>query len=264
MAVTDLTTAWAALALCLASGERWEVVVEQEALVALAHHAVHHLLVELCAESDGSERHCLSALEDCASVRHWQWACLAPDWTHLVGLAAIHAETLVEDAAAHGVAQHVVPITACLSVLLLKVFLGEVGVGGVVLLDEVGDYLVESVVALLLRQSLVDSVVSGLVKLVVDLLAQVLVVHLVVVLALHVGAKFLCELVLEFAHWHDGLLRGLESLHKVVLLHLAHLALNHHEVVLRAADHDVEVSVLHLLESRVDDILAVNASHAAL
>lgn len=59
-------------------------------------------------------------------------------------------------------------------------------------------------------------------------------------------------------------LRGLESLYKVVLLHLAHLALNHHEVVLRAADHDVEVSVLHLLESRVDDILAVNASHAAL
>ncbi len=148
--------------------------------------------------------------------------------------------------------------------LLLEVFLGEACVICVVFLDEIGKNLVECVVALLFRQGLVYGVVGGLVELVVDLLAQVLVVHLVVVFALHVGAELLGELVLQLAHRHDGLLRCLESLHEVVLLHFAHLALNHHEVVLGAADHDVEVSVLHLLECRVDDILAVDAGNAAL
>ena len=71
MAVTNLTTAGAALTLSLTCRERWEVVVEHETLIATSHYTVDHLLVELCAEGDGSERHCLTTLEDSTSVRHW-------------------------------------------------------------------------------------------------------------------------------------------------------------------------------------------------
>ncbi len=101
--------------------------------------------------------------------------------------------------------------------LLLELFLGEVGVGGVILLKEVGDGLVESVVALLLRQRLVDDVVGGLVELSVDLLAQVLIVDLVVVLALDIGAQLLGQLVLQVAHRLDSLLGCLQGADQVLL-----------------------------------------------
>ena len=138
MAVANLTTAGTALALSLTGRERWEVVVEHETLIAACHHTVDHLLVELCAEGDRSERHGLTALEDSTSVGHRQRAHLAPDRTHLVGLTAIHAEALVEDAAAHSIAQHIVPVAAGLGVLLLEILLREICVSSVVLLEEVG------------------------------------------------------------------------------------------------------------------------------
>ena len=136
--------------------------------------------------------------------------------------------------------------------------------GSVVLLQEVGDSLVESIVALLLRKRLMDDVVSGLVQLGVDLLAQVLIVDLVVVLALHICAELLGQLILQVAHRLDSLLGSLQSANQVLLRHLAHLTLNHHQVVLGATNHDIEVGVLHLVECRIDDILAIDASHTAL
>ena len=264
MTVANLTTTGTALALSLTGRERWEVVVEHETLIAACHHTVDHLLVELCAEGDRSERHGLTALEDSTSVGHRQRAHLAPDRTHLVGLTAIHAEPLVEDAAAHGVAQHIVPVASCLSVLLFEILLREISVSSVVLLEEVGQDLVEGIVALLLRQRLVDGIVGGLIELVVNLLAEILVVDLVVVLALDIGAELLGQLILQLAHRDDGFLRSLESLDEILLRHLAHLTFHHHEVVLGATHHDVEVGVFHLLERRIDDVLAVDASHAAL
>ena len=148
--------------------------------------------------------------------------------------------------------------------LLLEILLREVCVGSVVLLEEVSQNLVEGIVALLLRQRLVDCIVSGLIELVVNLLAEILIVDLVVVLALDIGTELLGELILQLTHRHDSLLCSLEGLDKVLLRHLAHLTFHHHEVVFGATHHDVEVSVFHLIESRVDDVLAIDASHTAL
>ncbi len=264
MAVANLTTAGAALRLSLTRRERREVVVEQELLIAAGHHTVVELLIELGAEGNSSQRHGLTALEDSRSVGHGQRADLAPDRTDLIGLTAIHTQALVEDAAAHGIAQHVAPVAGSLSVLLLEVLLGEVGVSSVVLLEEVGQRLVEGVVALLLRQGLVDDIVSGLIELVVDLLAQILVVDFVVVFTLLVGTELLGELVLQVAHGLDSLLGSLEGADKVLFRHLAHLAFHHHQVVFGATHHDVEVGVFHLLKCRVNDVLAIDACHTAL
>jgi hypothetical protein len=54
MAVADLTTTDAALCFGLARRERWEVVVEQETLIAACQGTVDHLLVELGAEGTSS------------------------------------------------------------------------------------------------------------------------------------------------------------------------------------------------------------------
>ena len=191
MAVTDLTTAYAALSLSLACAERREVVVEEETLVAALEHVVNELLVHLCAERTGREALCLATGEDGASVRHGQRRNLAPDRTDLVGLAAIETNALVEDATAHGVTHNVVIVALHLCMLLLQVVLAEVGVCGIVCLLEVGKNLVESLLACLLLKSLLCHVVSLGIKLGVHLLAQVLVVHLMAILALNVGAKLL-------------------------------------------------------------------------
>ena len=55
MAVTNLTTAYATLGLGLTRAERWEVIVEQEALIALVEHIVNQLLVEFGTEGDGGQ-----------------------------------------------------------------------------------------------------------------------------------------------------------------------------------------------------------------
>ena len=54
MAVADLATTYAALRFSLTRREGREVVVEQEALVALVQYVVDHLFVKTCAERSRS------------------------------------------------------------------------------------------------------------------------------------------------------------------------------------------------------------------
>jgi len=72
VAVTNLTTAYAALSLSLACAERGEIIVQEELHIALVEHVVNKLFVELGAEGDGGQRLCLATGEDRASVRHGQ------------------------------------------------------------------------------------------------------------------------------------------------------------------------------------------------
>ena len=116
----------------------------------------------------------------------------------------------------------------------------------------------------MLLECLLRHVVGGLIELVVHALAQSLVVDLVVVLALHVGAQLLGKLGLELAHRLDGGHGSFQSAEQILLAHLVHLALYHHNVLSRSTNHDVHVGVLHLLEGGVDDILSVNACYAHL
>ena len=53
--MTNLTTAYAALGLSLTSTEWGEVIVEEEAHVALVEHIVNHLLIELGTQRTGRE-----------------------------------------------------------------------------------------------------------------------------------------------------------------------------------------------------------------
>ena len=96
------------------------------------------------------------------------------------------------------------------------------------------------------------------------LLAELLVVHLVAIFALHVGAQLLHELFLQAAHGFDGFVGHFEGLEQVGLAHFLHFALDHHDVLLGGAHHDVHVGVFELLERGVDHVLAVDAGHAHL
>ena len=264
MAVTNLATAYTALSLGLTGREGWEVVVEQEALIASLQHVVYQLLVELGTQSTGRERHGLTALEDGATVGHGQRRHFTPDGADVGSLATVETLTLVEDAAAHGIAHHVVVVACGLGMLFLELVGREVGMGGVIFLHKVGDNLVEGVHTGVLLQRLLVDIVYGGVELALDLLAQLFVVDLVAVLALHVLAQFLGQLVLQLAHRLDGLGSSLEGADEVLLRYFLHLAFHHHDVVLGGTYHQVHIGLFHLLEGGVDDKLAVDAGYANL
>ena len=101
VAMTNLATANTALSLSLTGTERREVIVKEEALVALLQYVINEFLVHLCTECTCREALCLATCEDCASVRHRQRRHLAPDRTDVGGLTTVETLALVEDATAH-------------------------------------------------------------------------------------------------------------------------------------------------------------------
>ena len=134
---------------------------------------------------------------------------------------------------------------------------------GVCLL-EVSDNLLESLSAGMLLESLLHNIVALLVALCLNLLAKVVIVNLVAVLTLHIRAQLLHELILHLAHRLDSLVGCLQRVQEISFLNLLHLALNHHDVVLRRTYHEVHVGRGHLLECRVDDILSVDTCYTYL
>ena len=97
-----------------------------------------------------------------------------------------------------------------------------------------------------------------------DSFTELLVVHLMTVFALHVSAKLLGEFLLQTAHRLDGLMGGFKRTEQVLFGDFVHFALNHHDIFLRCADHDVHVGSFELFEGRIDDVLPVDAGHTAL
>lgn len=135
----------------------------------------------------------------------------------------------------------------------------------VVSLLEVREDLVESLLArlLIVVARLCDSI-ALVVGLLAELLAEFLVVHLVAVLALNVCAKFLREFCLKLAHRLDSCHSSLQCANHVLLRHFLHFALYHHDVLGRSTYHDIHVGILHLLEGRVDNVLAIDACYTHL
>ena len=264
VSVADFAAANAALCLCLAGGEGREVVVQEEAHVALVEHVVHHLLIELRAERTGREALRFAAREDRRTVRAGQGVNLAPDGTDVRGLAAVEADAFVENAAAHSVFLYIVVVFVDQTILLFE-FLGrKVGVGGGIGFLEVFADSLESVHACVLFKPLLRHLVARLIASILHLLAQFLIVHLVAIFALHVGAEFFRKFFLQAAHGLDGLVGGFERFKECAFGHFVHFAFHHHDVFFRCADHEVHVGLFELLEGGVDDIFAVDAGHAAL
>ena len=264
MTVTNLTTAYATLSLSLTCREWREVIVKEEALVALLEHTVDKLLIHLCTKSTCRERHSLTTLEDSTSVRHWEWRHLAPDRADICSSTTIKTQALIEDATTHSIAHYVIIVAGSLSVLLLQVFLREIGMSCVILLKEVSQNLVESILTSMLFQSLVVDIISRLVKLRLDLLTEFLVVDFMIILTLHVSTLLLSQLILELAHRLDCLGSSLEGTDQILLSNFLHLTFHHHDVLLGSTNHDIHVSLFHLLECRVNNILTIDTSYTNL
>ncbi len=242
--------------------------MEQETVGVLNERLVDNLLVAGSAEGNGRERLRLAAREDSGAVRSWQGADFAPDGTDVSGLAAVQTLALIEDSAAHSLFLHVVVVSVHQSRHLvdfhaksLGALLHVVGLLGLEVLANLLEHLLAVVLVGVGRGSLR---ISTSVRVVVHRLTQFVVVHLVAVLTLHLLAVLAHHLNLRAALRLDSLVSRLNGFEHNALGHLLHLALHHHNVVLRGGNHQFEVGVLALLKRGVDDHLTIHARHAHL
>ena len=246
VAVTNLTTACAALRTGFAGGEGREVIVKQEAVGTVVQHIVDDLLVQFRAQGDGGERLCLTTCEEGRSVRAGNIIHFTPDRTYLRCFSAVETFALVEDRAAHRLFLHVVVIFTCQcsfhSAFLFGHRLEECCQDGF----KSGNTLV--LVGVLRR----SHHVGGLVTLIPYLLAQLFVLLFVAVgpfdgLTHHLGQFDLC-----LALFLDLFVAKFDGIEHLRFRDLIHLSLHHHDIVDGGTHHDVDVSLLQLLEGGVD------------
>ena len=103
--------------------------------------------------------------------------------------------------------------------------------------------------------------ISACITEVMNSLLQLLVIHLMAVLTFRLLAISLHHLVDSQALRFDSLVRSFDSLEHHALRHFFHLAFHHHDVVVRSGNHQLQVSVLALLEGRVNHHLAIYACY---
>ena len=187
-----------------------------------------------------------------------QIACLNPDGTDGLQVAAVKTDALVQDHIAHGVVLHVAVVAFHHDLFLFALLFGDS-------LHEVGQNLVEGLVAGLLAHERLGYGIHFVVGFLLDALANLLVVGLVAVLAFREGGGHLGgQLDLSLALYLDGVLGEVEGGNHVVLGNLLHLTFHHHDVLHGGGDNHVDVGFLHVLHGRVDDELAVHTAYAHL
>ena len=266
----DLTTAGAAEEPRLADGERREVVVEVEPLVGLVEQLVHALHV-----APGAERHLredlrLAAREERRAVDAREVVDLRPDLADLVEGAAVDAAAFAEDHLAHDFAldgrERVFDVAFRGLALEADRFERVVHDAALHFGDDFVADVLEPAVEALLVVGLAEVRGDPLGRDAPDLIDELVVGDFEVVLHRLDGAFRGLDLLTEFdlaaAELLDRLVGEVERGEHVVLAHLLHLALDHHDGVFLAGDDQVEVAFGRLVNRRVDEELAVDAADA--
>ena len=97
-----------------------------------------------------------------------------------------------------------------------------------------------------------------------DCLAEILVLLVVRIVSLDSLAALFIEFLLDTAVTLDFFVSELDGAEHYILGNFVHLTFYHHDVLFCCCNHELEISLLHFRESRVDHELAVDAAYANL
>ena len=208
----------------------------------------------------------LTAGEDRGSVRAGQVTYLAPDRTDLRGLTAVQTLTLIEYRATHRLFLYIVIVTVHERSYLIDIDAECFCAGSHIICFlrlEIFADLREHILAVVLVGVGAGSLcISTSVRIVVHCLLQLVVIHLVAVFAFSLFTVRFHHLVDSQTLRFDRLVCSLDGLEHNGLRHLFHLTLNHHDVVVRSGNHQLEVRVLALLEGRVNHHFSIYTCYA--
>ena len=103
--------------------------------------------------------------------------------------------------------------------------------------------------------------ISAFVREVVNSLLQLIVIHLMAILTFRLFAVLFHHLFDSLALRLDSIMSGFDCLQHHRFRNLFHLALNHHDVVIRSSHHQLEVCSFALFKCRVNHHLAIYACY---
>ena len=263
--VTDLTTTYTASGFGLTGRERREVIMQQEFVCTLNQSLIYDLLIATCTEGNSTQTLSLTAGENRASVRAGQVTYLAPDRTNLRGLTAIQTLTLIEHSATHSLFLYIVIVTVNERCDLIDIYAECLCALSHILcflsLEVLADLAEHLLAVMLIGVGRGSLCISTSVAIVVNSLLQLLIIHLMAVLTLRLLTVSLHHLVDSQTLRFDRLVCSLDSLKHHCFRHFFHLAFYHHNVVVRSGNHQLQVSMLTLLEGRVNHHLTIYACY---
>ena len=94
-----------------------------------------------------------------------------------------------------------------------------------------------------------------------DILTKVFVVLFVAIGALDEFADSFGEFELSLALYLDSFVRNLDGFEHLSFLYFLHFSFDHHDIVEGSTDHQLNIGILELLESWVDDELTIDTCY---
>ena len=221
--------------------------MQDKLLVVLNEHFIHFFHVHLGAEAYSSQCLGFSAREDGGTVGAGQPVHIAPDRADFRCLAAVNPQAFIEHEVAQGFPLLVSEIAADHQRLFRLLFLGQAEGFDARLLD-----VFEAVLTLVFRLGGLGQRIAFVVAEIVNLLFDIFVFFITRILPLDILAEFLVEFFLDAAHGLDRFVSGLDRIQHDLFRDLVHFTLDHHDVLLRGGDNQVEVGLLHFGKIRID------------
>ncbi len=171
----------------------------------------------------------------------------------------------IQDAVTHGITLHVSEIAVNFRMFLIQILLREIRVSGIIFRYEIRlDLIIRFLTVLFVCITGLSLSIALVIKFITNLFAKILIIRLIAIFTLYIGAEFFRKFFLKFAHRAYSLLSSLEGTDQVLFRNLIHLTLNHHDILFRSTDHDIHIRLCHFLDSRINDILAINPAHPDL
>ncbi len=188
-----------------------------------------------------------------------QNANLAPDRTHLGRVTAIDAQPLIQNKIPQRLSLLVAEIASEHEFLLFFLVIREAERLDALLFD-----CLEAVLSLVLWLCGLSKSVALLVCEIVNLLFDFLVFFIVRIIPLHVLAELFVELFQNAAMLLDLFVSSLDGIQHHILGNFFRLAFDHHDIFLGGSDHELDVSLVHLAEARIDLELTINPGYSNL
>ena len=188
----------------------------------------------------------------------WQVINLRPNRANGCGITSIKTFAFVQHHVAHGFVLYVVEIALCKTCICCKplfVFTFQVLV----------QYCFEGSRTLVFRQTAFRDFIYFVVSHLHDFYSNFFVVRFVAVLAFYLCLLNLRSHVqLRLNLYFDSIVSELDGVHHFLFRNFFHLTFYHNHRVHRGADHHIHFQICNLSRGRVDDVLAVNATHTNL
>ena len=218
----------------------------------MSQNVVNDFFIQFGTQSDWSQWLSLTTGKDGWSVRSGQVADFTPDRANFSSLTSIQTFSFIKDTTTHGLFFYVMVITINQCTFFFQLFFGELSFEFVT--DSVESILTFMFVSVSGSCDGIRFIVAGI----VNGFAEFFVVFFVTIFTFYGFTNHFSQFHLCFAMYFDSFVSYFHCFQQFGFWYFAHFTFYHHDVFISSGNHDVHISFFKLVESRVDNELAIN------